>query len=270
MVSFAPKTAETTHVIKKSSPDSKIGIVLGKEDDGPIFVNSISADGLAAAAGLRVGDNVVSVRGISPSSASDATQLLKKSEGDIAIAVSRVAETMHAVPAHHPVPAAAVAPLNAEAALDPDTGNLSADDVAGCWLTCCFGCFPACVGLGSRRAAGQPDTLMLRGGFCFPGCCWVTHVRNGGPKGTLYTRVGDGTRSNNVFKVDEDAGPEPVFALCFDCICLFINCYSLFHVGGSAFASTTREFDFADDAKTLRGGVYGSKLCSESECCFLF
>ena len=59
--------------------------MLGKEGDGPMYVSSISPGGLAEAAGVRVGDTVVTIAGVTPSSTSHGTTLLKKSAGNVEV-----------------------------------------------------------------------------------------------------------------------------------------------------------------------------------------
>jgi len=84
----------SSHKIVKPSKKTIVGIAFKNEEDGGISVAKIRDNGLAARSGIRVGDRVQEINGVSMEnkSSSDAANLIRESHGDVIITAMSVEE----------------------------------------------------------------------------------------------------------------------------------------------------------------------------------
>ena len=84
--------ATTTKVLFKPSQNTSCGVTLGTKTHSAVVVNALEPDGLAAASGLTVSDEVLSINGESVTSHLHAVALLRSTQGEVRITVAGSAE----------------------------------------------------------------------------------------------------------------------------------------------------------------------------------
>jgi C-terminal processing protease CtpA/Prc len=76
-------------VIVKNSSDERLDITMEQNEDGPTVVRRLGEAGLAARAGVALGDEVVCIDGVTVESPVQASKLIATAEGCVEMRVKR-------------------------------------------------------------------------------------------------------------------------------------------------------------------------------------
>jgi len=91
--------------IQKTSPEARVGMQLQPDSDGTTVVDNLAEGGLAAEAGMRVGDTVVVINGTPVTDYEQGAQLVISAESSVVIQVHRPSVAVDADSAASPPPA---------------------------------------------------------------------------------------------------------------------------------------------------------------------